>query len=487
MPRTKKLLRQRPTTLKEMNDSLAAWNPLLEEYNRQLRETDTPEEKLLQQQGQATYPERLAKRRKERKAEAALPPCPITEQKPDRRVSNYSIVEAIAHIPGLPKLACTVLQSVGRHWNIELQDSWLGKERTALECHCSEHSVSDYWTLLERANFIRSKPGTDRKGDSRLRPDKPRAGGVKRTNHWWLNIKGIFALAYPKTAEPPKQETTSPFERGNQETTTENQETTTSNQEVVSANQETPTENQVVVSSDSSSYPSSEKKRESEREKEGKSKTSETPTPSLSFEEAKQLVEMIKQTAMELTENASSFDRKSSAGLLTVVREVNPTEAELKAATIDLVSRMDNFELKNCGSRLEAGLAACILTARAREKEIRERRERESNPEYKAQQELAFANSQWKDYSWQLRGGASLDAEYSPEIVAKVRAAFIETLSDEQDKKVFDGTSPSPVRLPFQSLEEVRAARAWRNHNSEVNQRYEQFFEQWSEKHLDIF
>jgi hypothetical protein len=297
-----------------------------------------------------------------------------------------------------------------------------------------------------------------------------------------LNINGIFALACPKmVAEPTNQETTSPFEQGNQETTTENQETTTANQEVVSANQETPTENQVVVSSDSSSYPSSEKKRESEREKEGKSKTPETPAPSLSFEEAKQLVAMIKQTAMELTENASSFDRKSSAGLQTVVREVNPTEAELKAATIELVSRMDNFELKNCGSRLESGLAACILGVRAREKEIRERRERENNPEYKARQDLHLANCKW-DY---VPCPASPDEGYAPEVIEEARAAFIETLSDEKDKKSF--SSPSPVRLPFQSLEEVAAAQTWLHHNLKVAHLYEQFFKQWSAKHLDVF
>jgi hypothetical protein len=261
--------------------------------------------------------------------------------------------------------------------------------------------------------------------------------------------------------------------------------TTTRNGEVVSENPETTTRKGEVVSPEPSSYPSSEKKRESEREKEGKSKTPETPAPSLSFEEAKQLVAMIKQTAMELTENESSFDRKSSAGLLTVVREVNPTEAELKAATIELVSRMDNFELKNCGSRLEASLAACILNARAREKEIRERRERESNPEYKAQQELALANSRWKENTWHLRGSASHDTEYQPEVIAKAKAAFIETLSDEQDKNSFN--DPSPVRLPFQSLEEVAAAQTWYNRNSELNQRYEQFFKQWSAEHLDIF
>jgi len=103
-----------------------------------------------------------------------------------------------------------------------------------------------------------------------------------------LNINGIFALAYPKTAEPANQETTSPFEQGNQETPTENQETTTANQEVVSANQETSTENQVVVSSDSSSYPSSEKKRENEREKEEKSKASDSLSRSAATSEKRE-------------------------------------------------------------------------------------------------------------------------------------------------------------------------------------------------------
>lgn len=285
MPRTKRPFRQRPITLKEMNESLETWNPALEEYNKKLRELDTPEEKLLQQQGRETYAARLARRRKELKVAAALPTCPITAEKPTRRVSNYSIVEAIARIPGLPRMACTVLQSVGRHWNIELEDSWRGKKGTATDCGCSEHSVSDYWTLLERANYIRSKTGTDRKGDSRLRPDKPRAGGQKRTNHWWLNVNGIFALAYPKTElEPANQETTSPFEpcggQTNQETTTAKQETTTTNQEVASENQETTSANQVVVSSDSSSYPNTEKKREKKREQEGSKAASPEPSDS---------------------------------------------------------------------------------------------------------------------------------------------------------------------------------------------------------------
>jgi hypothetical protein len=47
MPRIPKPFRERPNTLKEMEDSLAAWDPALEEYNRRLREFDSDDEKRM--------------------------------------------------------------------------------------------------------------------------------------------------------------------------------------------------------------------------------------------------------------------------------------------------------------------------------------------------------------------------------------------------------------------------------------------------------
>ena len=51
--------------------------------------------------------------------------------------------------------------------------------------------------------------------------------------------------------------------------------------------------------------------------------------------------------------------------------------------------------------------------------------------------------------------GTGVDHGYAAGVAEEARAASLETLSDDEDKKSF--TSPSPVRLPFQSLEEVAA------------------------------
>jgi hypothetical protein len=211
-----------------MEDSLAAWNPALEEYNRRLREFDSDDEKRLIAEGRAGYSARLGQRRKEFNV-SSIPHCPSSAPTPSVRISNYSIVEAISRVPGLPKGGRAVLTRIGQRWNIEKQDVWEGKEAVARHAHCSEKTVSSWWTIFEQANYIKPKPGSDRKGDSRLRPDKPRSGGQKRTNHWFLNVNGIFALAYPKTEQESvseNEETRSPFEPLKEETTTANQETT---------------------------------------------------------------------------------------------------------------------------------------------------------------------------------------------------------------------------------------------------------------------
>jgi hypothetical protein len=214
MPRVAKPVRHRPLTLKELDESLSAWNPTLERYNARCREFDTEEEKALIKLGRDTYPERLVARRKElREADtAALPLCPITSQRPRGKVSGFTLERAIRHIPNLGRIVCEVLCALASFlWPEKNKlEVWPSVATIAARAHCSPSSVQACLSKIEKRQYITVKQGGDRKGDSRLRPDKPRSGGRKRTTHWDINVNGIFLLAY--APRPLSEDEPCPFE-----------------------------------------------------------------------------------------------------------------------------------------------------------------------------------------------------------------------------------------------------------------------------------
>src|SRR5207245_9306111 len=137
------------------------------------------------------------------------------------KVTGFEHSKAVSDIPKeiLPRLERCVLRALadfyGMPYGICPSNETIG-DRAGVD----ERSVINALNRLQEAKWIALGISADRKGDARLRKDKPpiatRKGGRRVTTAWVLNVSGILQLAWGDESEKP--EAASPFESGKGET-----------------------------------------------------------------------------------------------------------------------------------------------------------------------------------------------------------------------------------------------------------------------------